>query len=160
MSLFEHPEYQWQETLFVYFHREHRPAAVQVEAALKSLGSNYRLIDIRADDEQKIEAATLENESDSSAMEICFTDDAGVTEQLEELLDTVKSVDPGNSGEERLNRLASTNVRFDVLHFERLTFTDADGETGFDPGGLIVVMEKLAEITQGVAIDPGAGTVL
>ena len=160
MSLFENPEYHWRETLFVYFHREHRPAAVQLEAALRSLGSNYRLTEIRSDDDQKFEAATLENDSDSSAMEICFTDDAEVTEQLAEMLDTVRPVERDGGGQDRLNKLASTNVRFDVLHFERLTFTDNEDETGFDPGSLIVVLEKLADITDGVAIDPGAGSVL
>ena len=53
--------------------------------------------------------------------------------------------------------------RFDVLHFEQVpedVEEDAEDDGMLDPSALLVVLGALAKLTEGVAIDPQAGTFL
>jgi hypothetical protein len=64
-----------------------------------------------------------------------------------------------------LQRLGQCDGRFDVLHFERIPEYGEENEEDesdgmLDPSALLLVLGALAKITDGVAIDPQAGTFL
>ncbi len=68
--------------------------------------------------------------------------------------------DSATSPEERgkLNRLAGCDARFDILHFEEVS--DGEEDETFDPSALLMVIEALARLTDGVAVDPQSGTIM
>jgi len=48
-----------------------------------------------------------------------------------------------------------------VLHFEQLVrFDDGEADDMLDPSALLVVLQELADETEGLAVDPQAGTFL
>ena len=57
----------------------------------------------------------------------------------------------------KLKDLSECNARFDIFHFEQ-TPDDAGAEAMLDPGGLLLVMERLASVSQGVGLDPQSKT--
>ena len=63
-----------------------------------------------------------------------------------------------------LGRLREYDARFDVLHFERVgDAEDAEDEEPdgmLDPSALLLVLDALAELTGGIAVDPQTGTML
>ena len=57
-----------------------------------------------------------------------------------------------------LARVAASNARFDVLHFEQVQSADDDDlDEQFDPSALLLVLEALAELVEGVSVDPASG---
>ena len=62
--------------------------------------------------------------------------------------------------ESLLAKLSTCDARLDILHFEQLTsaMTEDDDEEFLDPGALLGVAESLAQLVDGVAVDPGSGT--
>jgi hypothetical protein len=63
---------------------------------------------------------------------------------------------------EQLARLRRFDGRFDVLHFEQIVGgeEDEDPDGMLDPTTLLSVLEALARLTDGIAVDPQAGTIL
>ena len=62
-----------------------------------------------------------------------------------------------------LKRLRQYDGRFDVLHFEQiaeLPGEDEEPDELLDPGALLAVLGVLADITDGIAVDPQSGTIL
>ena len=61
-----------------------------------------------------------------------------------------------------LKRLKEYDGRFDVLHFEQIgeSADDDDSDELLDPSALLAVLEELARITGGIAVDPQSGTIL
>jgi len=61
-----------------------------------------------------------------------------------------------------LRRIKQYDGRCDVLHFEQVSDpADEDEEDELlDPSTLLAVLEALAKITGGVAVDPASGTIL
>ena len=89
MSLFENDLYQWRETYFVLFPEKSRPQAAAVAAALRRQDPHYEVTEVVADDDGLLESLTLRSPEDSSAMDITFVTGEEVTEQREELLNTL-----------------------------------------------------------------------
>ena len=63
-----------------------------------------------------------------------------------------------------MTRLPKCDARFDLLHFEHMTAAAGQAEDELDemldPSALLLVLDALAKLTDGIAIDPQAGTVL
>jgi hypothetical protein len=62
-----------------------------------------------------------------------------------------------------VKRIRECDARFDVLHFEQVPEFDSEDEEldeMLDPTALLLVLNALARIADGVAIDPQAGAVL
>ena len=80
--------------------------------------------------------------------------------QIEELQTDISPDDLLPGQEEMLDKLPLCNARLDLLHFEQLTasFSEDDDEEFLDPGSLLGVAESLAQLVNGVAVDPGSGT--
>ena len=59
----------------------------------------------------------------------------------------------------KLKMLDGCNSRFDIYHFEQQS-PEGGAEEMLDPGGLLLVMERLAEVCKGVGLDPQSKTLL
>ncbi len=163
MSLFENDEYRWRDTYFVLFDSQNRPNVVEVEAALREMDRRYQLIDVRKNEDGMFESLTLLSPDDNTAMDITIMSGEEVAESLVELNTELKKTTLDPDQQEKVVQLAGCDVRFDVFHFERLTFEfdESEEEDEFmDPGALLVVLERLAEICQGVAVDPASNSLL
>jgi hypothetical protein len=86
-----------------------------------------------------------------------------VLEQGAELVQDLKKAGadlPSSATWEQIKRF---DGRFDVLHFEQIPDDleeDLDDDGMLDPSALLLVLNTLAKLTGGVAIDPQAGTFL
>lgn len=64
-----------------------------------------------------------------------------------------------------LEKLRKFDGRFDVLHFEQVgepgeEEDNEETDNMLDPSALLLVLDVLAELTGGIAIDPQTGTIL
>jgi hypothetical protein len=160
MSTFEDDRYRWRETYFVLFPAGRRPMLETVEHRLAAISRRYSLSNLTADDEGRFESVTVISPDDYAALDICYT---GGEEVLEQGADLVRELAPTTEPSQRptLKRIKECDGRFDVLHFEQVSeVDDDDGDEMLDPGALLAVLEELARLTGGVAIDPQSGTIL
>jgi hypothetical protein len=162
MSMFENNHYRWRETYFVLFRSSHRPKLKKVQIALSALNSHYELKNLSSDNQGRFESLTLISPDDFAALDICYTDGAEVLEQGAALAQEIKP-----SGDElppaSLERLVQCDARFEVLHFEQLPDQPEDADEAdemLDPSALLLVLDELAKLTDGLAVDPQAGTIL
>lgn len=162
MSLFENDQYTWRETYFVLLEESNRPTADQVRQALEELGPRYQLENITANEAGQCESLTLLSPDDYAAMDITYVTGNDVQEQMEEVMSQVRSSPLCEDPEATLARLSRCNARFDLYHFEQIVYEslDDDADEFLDPGALLVVLEQLASICQGVGFDPASGTVM
>ena len=161
MSLFENDQYIWRETYFVLFNNNNRPLADDVEAALMELGSRYELNNISADQQGRLDSLNLLSPYDFAAMDICYLSGEDVDEQMPELKMQLKQQQLTDEEQSKVDLLSSCDARFDVFHFEQVVSDRDDEEDGFlDPGALLIVLERLAELCDGVGIDPQSGEIM
>jgi hypothetical protein len=162
MSTFEDDRYRWRETYFVLFSAANRPMLEVVEKKLASLSNRYSLSDLSADDEGQFESLTLTSPDDFAALDVCFTSGEEVLEQGAELVkELAATVEPEQRS--ALKRIKRCDGRLDVLHFEQIAAAMDEGEEGeelLDPSTLLSVLDALAKITGGIAVDPQSGTIL
>jgi hypothetical protein len=162
MSLFENDQYRWRETYFVLFDAAKRPTLERMKQALLGLGGHHGLSALCADPKGLFESLTLLSPDDFAALDICYVSGEEVTEQAQELAKEMKRSPPELIDPAKLKRLAKYDGRFDVLHFEQITELTDDDEADemLDPGAMLLVLEALAKLTDGVAIDPQSGTMM
>ncbi len=162
MSLFEDKRYRWRETYFVLFDVKKRPKLESVSKALKKSGSRLELTNPFADDDGLFESITLFSPDDFAAMDISYTEGDEVTEQTPELVEELKKF-ADDETEIPYDKILKAEARLDVLHFERVDAdpqNEDDEDDMLDPGSLLAVLEALAKLTKGVAIDPQSGTII
>lgn len=158
MSTFEDNDFQWRETYFVLFESKNHPKLADVERALRKLNKNYEIKNQRAERESLFGSLTIISPEDFAALDISYLDGEEVTEQVEQLIDELKPNAKSEEDKQRLARLKRCDARFDVLHFERvLSYGDDEEDEMLDPGALLVVMEALVKLCDGVAVDPQSG---
>ena len=60
------------------------------------------------------------------------------------------------SGDDRtkLEKFKKCDCRFDLFHFEKQVNGNQDPDAFIDPGGLLIVLEKLRSLCDGVGLDP------
>ena len=162
MSLFENDLYQWRETYFVLFQQSTRPQADAVAAALKKQDPHYEISDLVADDDGQLESLTLRSPDDSSAMDVTFVTGEEVTEQRDELLNTIAKSTLREGDRDKLNFLGECDSRFDIYHFEEASFVGGseNNDDPLDPGALLLVMDYLATLCRGVGVDPQSGSLM
>mgnify|MGYP001178976272 FL=1 len=159
MSLFGDPLFRWRETFMVLFDDSRRPTVGEVEKALARVGK-FDSEQMNETADGKIESLTATNQVDGIGLDIVYVDGEEAQEQLEELQSEISPEDLLPGQESLLARLPACNARLDLLHFEQLTsaMTEDDDEEFLDPGTLLGVAEALAQLVDGVAVDPGSGT--
>ncbi len=160
MSTFEDDRYQWRETYFVLFPSTRRPSTKAMQAALKTLSDGFEVEAVRGDESGGFESATLHAPDAFAAIDIAYVSGEEVTEQIEELSGDVNRVVLNEQQKEKLKHLGECDARFDVLHFEQVDrgFEDDAEDEMLDPSALLIVLAQLADLTEGIAIDPQSGT--
>lgn len=159
MSLFEDARYRWRETYFVLFPRERRPSAQKIEHAIRQLGPRYELAQLDRDEQGQFDSLTLLSPHDHAAMDISYVEGDEVVEQVRSLREELKRQTLTADEMRKLDRLAKCDARFDVYHFEEVVAEEDEDEL-LDPGALLIVLDHLAQLCHGVAVDPQSGTLL
>jgi hypothetical protein len=159
MSLFENDRYQWRETYFVFFDESARPSASQFERFLKELGPNYEVREVRTDDDGRFESATVLAPGDFAAMDITYVGGDEVTEQIEQMSEDLGKATLNAGQVEKLRKIVRCNARFDIYHFEQIAEEEDEADM-MDPGGLLIVLERLAKLCSGVGLDPQSGQLM
>jgi hypothetical protein len=156
----ESDRFEWRETYFVVFESTHRPLLADVEAAVKRLRGHFRLTEPMADDEGRIESLNVVSPEDHSALEIDYLCGNEVVEQVVQLMGEIRK--GGDADREKLKKLRGCDARFEVMHFEEMVEGADEGEDdeAFDPSALLVVLDALVELTDGVGVDPQSGSLL
>jgi len=156
VSLFEDSSYDYRDTFFVHFNVENRPSADGFKNAVESLGSKYELLNLVEDESQFI-SATIKSPQDNSAMDISFVHGEEVLEQVKDLMVEFKTTTLVGDDHAKLKTLSGCDTRLDIYHFEQ---TSGGEDEMLDPGGLLLVMEKLARLVKGVGLDPQSNSLL
>ncbi len=156
MSLFEDSSYDYRDTFFVHFQIENRPSVSAIETTITSLGSKYELLNLKEEDGQFV-SATIKSPQDNSAMDISLVQGEEVLEQVKDLIIEFRTITLVGDDQAKLKILTECDARLDIYHFEQ---TSGGEDDMLDPGGLLLVMEKLAEVTQGVGLDPQSNSLL
>lgn len=164
MSLFENDEYQWRETYFVLFDASKRPSAKDFEELLGGLNKGYLVRDVRSDDDGAFESLTLISKDDYAAMDVTCVANDEVHEQMRELAQEMKELaDPEEM--EVVKRIPDCTARLEVYHFEQMVFVGSTGSEDeqddfMDPGSLLVVLERIAEMCDGIVVDPQSNSLM
>lgn len=161
MSLFDNPEFQWRETYFVYFDSSRRPSLEQVRQALLSTNERFEVEKENATSEGGFESITVLAHSDFAALDISYLEGPDVAEEGENLVEELQGIINEAGDREKLLRIPQCNARLDIMHFEQLTAADPeDMDEMFDPSSLLLALETLTRLTEGIGVDPQSGTVL
>ena len=158
MSLFEDEKYVYRDTFFIHFENENLPTGDEVKSCIEALGEKYEFNHLRETD-GKFESVTILSPHDSSAMDITFVQGDEVLEQIAGLMTDFKTITLSGEDHQKLKKLDGCNARFDIFHFEHKS-DGPGGEEMLDPGGLLLVMERLADVCKGVGLDPQSKTLL
>ena len=161
MSLFADSRYQWRETYFVLFDRQHRPSAADVRKSLSELGK-LEIQEVQGDAAGLLESLTVLSHADAAGMDITFVAGDEVKEQITELKKEWKGQKFPPDEQAKVQRALAANARFDIYHFEEIgdSFLDNEEDEILDPATLLLVLARLARLCHGVGIDPQAGAVL
>ena len=153
MSLFENEQYEYTDTFFVFFKRENLPSADAIASALSELGQRYQpgKMSLR---EGAFESMTVLSPQDFSAMDIVLDLNAEVATQIEEMVGEFRALTLTGDEREKLTSFRECDARFDLFHFEKQVAGNEDPDAFIDPGGLLIVLEKLRALCDGVGIDP------
>jgi hypothetical protein len=153
MSLFENGDYEYTDTFFVFFKRENLPSIEVVKSAIADLGDRFQASKI-AEKEGDFESMTVLSPEDFSAMDIVLDLNAEVTTQIEELVGDFRTQTLTGDDQDKLQIFKQCDVRFDLFHFEKQVNGNDDPDAFIDPGGLLIVLEKIRSICDGVGLDP------
>jgi hypothetical protein len=156
----EDNRFEWRETYFVLFLAAKRPFLQEVERVVKQLRGRFRLTEPLADDEGRIESLNVVSPEDHSALEIDYLCGNEVIEQAAQLTSEIRQA--GDADREKLKKLRGCDARFEIMHFEEIAQDAVDDEDDgvFDPSALLVVLDALVELTDGVGVDPQSGSLL
>jgi len=162
MSTFERDEYKWRETYFVLFDSCKRPALKKVERVLRDLSERFVLTNARADQDGRFESITVLSPDDYAALDISYESGEEVVEQGATFYQELKGSAADKDERAKLARLPKCDARFDLLHFEQTSGGEPADDTDeiLDPSALLIVLDALVELSDGVGVDPQSGTLL
>ena len=158
MSLFEEQGYQYRETCFVLFANENRPSMAAMQSVLEELGDRYVVSDA-IEKEGQFESVCVRCPDDHSAMDISFVAGEAVVEQLDEIRGEFQRDALDAEELEKLDSITQFDSRLDIFHFEQLTAGGPDDGL-MDPGAMLVVLQQLAKLTNGVGVDAQSETII
>ncbi|MGE0606121.1 MAG: hypothetical protein AB7O62_03270 [Pirellulales bacterium] len=157
MSTFERDNYQWRETYFVLFESGRRPSLENVRKTIAALGENFQLIEPTAEEDGGFESVTVLAPDDFAAVDISYLsgEDAS-TESTRLAKELGSSLDAGTR-----RRLLACDARLDLMHFEQvMEEAGAEPDEAFDPSALLMVLEALVSLTDGIGVDPQSGSIM
>ena len=157
MSLFGDPNFQYRETYFVLLKSDDCPSSEKLIEAIESLGNNFQIVDSKIN-EGKLESITVDMSEDFAALDVTYVEGDEVLTQVEEIGEELRNMTLQGDELTKLSKIRHCNARFDVFHFERSINTEAD--EFIDPGGLLLVLERIASLCDGVSFDPQSQSIL
>jgi hypothetical protein len=161
MSLFADSRYHWRETYFVLFDRKQRPRAADVRKALHDLGPRIELKELAEDDDGYLDSMTVLSHADAAGMDVTYVEGEEVKEQIVQLRQEWKGKRASAGEKPHLVRALHADARYDVFHFEEISdIPDEEDDGPLDPGTLLLVLNKLARLCHGEALDPQTGELL
>ncbi len=161
MSMFENEGYRWRETYFVLFDASRRPTLREMQKVLSGLPGRLTMTNLLADEVGRFESLTVLAPEDFAALDVSYLSGEEVVEQAQTLFEDLTGPACSKGERARLEKLRRCDARFDVLHFEQIADNgDDEPEEMLDPSSLLIVMEALADMTGGIAVDPQSGTML
>lgn len=163
MSLFENSEFQWRETFFVMFEQGKRPTVDQMKSVIEGLGDRLKAENMRMTEDGQFESVTLFAPDDFAAMDIVCTVGEEVIEQLPTLIEELEPHMLDAEEKAQLKTIMNCSARLEIFHFEQHTFTapeDGLDANVMDPGGVLIVLQRLNAICDGVVVDPQSSSVL
>ena len=146
----------YRDTFFVHFDIADRPSGDELKKAVESLGDKYELSNLKVNEGQ-FESITIKSPHDSAAMDISFVQGEEVVEQVKELMTEFRTITLQGDDHKKLSKLGKCNARFDIFLFGQ---TSGGEEEMLDPGGLFLVMEKIAGTCEGVGLDPQSNALI
>ncbi len=167
-------ELHWCETYFIVFTQDRRPDLKRVAEALSKANPHFQLENLAADEGGLLESLMVESPEDHAVVEISYEVGDAVVEQNLEWAKQLQKEIPA----EQLQELIRADARLDVAHFEKVrsgeeekifsefpTFgSDFDEpEEPFemlDPTCLLMVVDTLSSLTDGLTFDPASGEIL
>lgn len=161
MSLFEENDYEYRDTFFLYLKDDQRPTVEQITNLFQQLGPKYEISNLKERDGY-FGSVSVKSPQDSSAIDITFVTGEEVLEQIHNMMLDFRTMTLVGDDREKLEKFQQCNSRFDLFHFEFQGNAGggAENQDFMDPGGLLLVMERLAALTGGVGIDPQSQTFL
>ncbi len=159
MSLFSDSKYQYRETYFVLFEKKNQPDPEAIEAAFAQLGPRYETVQTKMNDDG-FESMTIRSPHDFSAMDITCVEGDEVVAQIKGIQDEFRTMTLSGDDMKKLMRLKEFDARFDIFHFEEVGDAGPGEDEFLDPGGLLLVLEKLADVCDGVSLDPQSQTLM
>ena len=160
MSMFENNQYCYRETYFVLFDAEKRPTLARLQKVLFGLNERFAMTNLSADDSGRFESLTVLSPDDFAALDVSYLAGEEVLEYSAELLSQMATAERQAQARLKLEKMRRCDGRFDVLHFEQMVDLDDEGDEMLDPSTLLIVLGALVELTDGIAVDPRAGTLL
>ncbi len=161
--MFEDRQYQWRETYFVLFDPAKRPRLEDLKKRLAGQGSHFTVSNSVTDAKGLIESLTVLAPDDFAALDISYLSGEEVREEARALARDLISPECRGDEREKIERLKHCSGRFDVLHFENVSERSepgGDDDGMFDPSGLLIVLDALVALTDGIAVDPQSGAML
>ena len=165
MSLFEQPEFEWRETYFVLFDQANLPAAEVLQSVLETASSKFEVANLRMREDGTFESLTVYSPADLAAMDVTCMHGEDVTTQIPELLDELRPNCESEEEQQQLGQLANSSARMDIYHFEQKDVGGIPAEPSeemefMDPGGVLMVLELIAQLCEGVVVDPQTSTIM
>ena len=161
MSLFADSRYQWRETYFVLFDHKHRPSAEEVKSAMAGLGARLEVSELVSNKAGLLESMTVLSHADAAGMDVTFVEGEEVKEQITQLKQDWRGKKLSAKEKPHVERALHADARFDVYHFEEVSFLPDEEDDGpLDPGTLLLVLNRLARLCHGEALDPQTGELL
>ena len=160
MSLFDDSNYRWRDTFLVLFDDEQRPTVDLALSAIQQIGK-FEVRNSSESESQHIESITITSNVDLTGLEILYVAGAEVVEETEALVVELTEDAMLLGQENALVQLSAANARFDILHFEKITENSnepSDDDELMDPGSLLTVTAALADLVNGVAVDPSSAS--
>ena len=161
MSMFQDESYDWRDTYFVLFESGHRPRLDEVKRIVEQINPRYELSNLHADSQGRFESLTIRSPADFTAIDVSFLTGDEVTEHRDAFLEELAGEERDELEQEKWERFARCDARFDVMHFEQvIESSEEEPEAMVDPGALINVIDALTDLSHGVAIDPQSGMLM
>ncbi|MBM3998121.1 MAG: hypothetical protein FJ297_01035 [Planctomycetes bacterium] len=161
MSLFERSGYRWRDTYFVLFEERESVKADDLGRALRALGDRYQFEEIGSNEDGVFESLTLLSPTDYAGMDIILNSGEDVAAQIEELTEELGRGVLTADDRRKLAIVKRATARFEVFHFEQVAEEADEADDDYlDPGGLLLVLERLAASCDGIVVDPQSGAFL
>ncbi|MEK6270335.1 MAG: hypothetical protein N2B57_06210, partial [Planctomycetales bacterium] len=92
MSLFDNPEYRWRETYLLFHKKKQRASADSIRQAIAGIRGSYQIEQLVANENGDFESAMVFAEEAFSAIDMSFTEDDQIGEQILDIQTEMKEV--------------------------------------------------------------------